>query len=277
VYRISMGVQSFDDALLKTNGRIHLAKDVIRAYEMIRHAGFTWVNLDLMCGLIGETAEKWHRTLQQTVKLGPDSVTIYQTEIPYNTQLYRDFKANHLLSSPATWETKRVRLLSGFDALERVGYTIVSAYNAVKEPELHRFQYQEQLWRGGDMLGLGVASFGYFGGVHFQNETTLETYLSDIENDNLPVKRAYSLNDWEQLVREFVLQLKFGEVDANYFHSKFGIEIAEVFAAQLEQLTAEGFLIFSKFGVRLTRAGLLRVDRIATRFYDSKFRDIRYT
>lgn len=277
VTRISMGVQSFNDDLLKINGRVHLAKDVIRAYEMIRNAGFNWINLDLMCGLIGETPEQWHRTIQETLKLSPDSVTIYQTEIPYNTQLYRDFKNNQLHSPPASWETKRLRLLSGFDALESAGYSIVSAYNAIKEPELHRFKYQEQLWHGTDMLGLGVASFGYFGGVHFQNEATLEEYFTAINDGKLPVKRAYILDDREQLVRELVLQLKFGNVHVKYFQTKFGIDITEMFTAQLKKLSAEGLLIFSKTEVRLTRAGLLRADRIVTEFYDSKFHEIRYT
>src|SRR5262249_33217637 len=154
--------QSFDDTLLKINGRIHLARDVVNAYAKIREAGFAWVNLDLMCGMIGETPEQWHHTIRETLKLSPDSVTIYQTEMPYNTQIFRDWRATRLPASVVSWETKRTRLLYGFDALERAGYTIVSGYNAVKEPEVHHFKYQDYFWRGADMLGLGVASFGYF-------------------------------------------------------------------------------------------------------------------
>jgi oxygen-independent coproporphyrinogen-3 oxidase len=158
VTRISMGVQSFDDGLLKMNGRIHLARDVVHAYQQIREAGFAWINLDLMCGMIGETPEQWHHTLREVLKLSPDSVTIYQTEVPHNTQLYRDWRAGRIRELPS-WETKRTRLLYGFHALERAGYTVVSAYNAVKEPEQHHFKYQDYLWRGTDMLGLGVAAF----------------------------------------------------------------------------------------------------------------------
>lgn len=277
VNRISMGGQSFDNTLLKLNGRIHLAEDVVRAYELICNAGFKFVNLDLMCGLIGETPEQWHRTIDRALELSPDSITIYQTEIPHNTQLYRDFKSNSLRFSPATWETKRGRLLSGFDALERAGYTVVSAYNAVKEPELHGFKYQDYLWRGADMLGLGVASFGYFGGVHFQNEATLEKYEAAIDEGRIPTKRAYCLSDWDQLVREFVLQLKFGEVSEIYFQNKFGVKLSELFAQPLRELANAGFLVIFPDKIRLTRAGLLRVDGFLSRFYDPQFQEIRYT
>lgn len=153
VTRVSMGVQSFDNELLKLNGRVHLAEDVSRAYSLIREANFGCVNLDLMCGLMGETEEKWRESVRRVIELGPDSVTIYQTEIPHNTQLYRDLTAGALPAPPASWDIKRARLDEGFRELERAGYTVVSAYNAVKDPQRHRFLYQDYLWRGATCSG----------------------------------------------------------------------------------------------------------------------------
>ncbi len=277
VTRVSMGVQSFDNELLKLNGRVHFAQDVARAYELLRDAGFDWVNLDLMCGLLGETDEKWRESIRRVLELEPDSITIYQTEIPHNTQLYRDLVAGKLPAPPVSWEVKRARLEEGFEELERAGYTIVSAYNAVKNPERHRFLYQDYLWRGADMLGLGVAAFGYFGGVHAQNETTLEGYESSIECGELPVKRAFQLSVRDRLVREFVLQLKLGGVRAEPFRERFDVEIGELFEETLHDLAAEGWLTHSADGGRLTREGLLRVDRLLPRFYDTVFQEVRYT
>ena len=277
VTRVSMGVQSFDNELLRLNGRVHLAEDVSRAYGLIREAGFGWVNLDLMVGLIGETEEKWRESVRRVIELGPDSVTIYQTEIPHNTQLYRDLKSGALPAAPIPWDTKRARLDEGFRELERAGYTVVSAYNTVKDPQRHRYLYRDFLWRGADMLGLGVAAFGYFGGVHFQNEVTLEKYQAAVERGELPVKRAFELSAHDQVVRQFVLQLKLGEVPAAPFRARFGVDITEAFAQPLQALAAEGWLTWSDDAVRLTRQGLLRVDRLLPRFYDSHFRDVRYT
>jgi oxygen-independent coproporphyrinogen III oxidase len=277
VTRVSMGVQSFDNRLLKLNGRTHFAEDVTRAYGLIREANFDWVNLDLMCGLLGETGDTWIESVQRAIELGPESVTIYQTEIPHNTQLYRDLRAGTAPAAPVSWDIKRGRLGEGFDQLERAGYIIVSAYNAVKNPAHHRFLYQGHLWRGADMLGLGVASFGYFGGVHFQNEVTLEKYETAVERGELPVKRAFNLSAHDQVVREFVLQLKFGEVLAAPFRARFGVDITEAFAESLQALAGEGWLTYSDDSVRLTRQGLLRVDRLLPHFYDPEFQDIRYT
>ena len=145
VNRLSMGVQSFDDALLKLNGRVHLEEDVTRAYSRIREAGFDCVNLDLMVGLMGETDEKWWESVRRVIELGPESVTIYQTEIPFNTKLHADLEAASLPAPAVPWEVKRERLDYGFRKLEEAGYSVVSAYAAVKDPERHRFHYQHDL------------------------------------------------------------------------------------------------------------------------------------
>lgn len=277
VTRLSMGVQSFDDELLKLNGRVHLGDDVVRAFGRVRETGFDWVNLDLMCGLLGETDEKWRETVRRMIDLGSDSVTIYQTEIPHNTKLYRDLKAGDLPAAPVSWKIKRERLNYGFQQLEEAGYTIASAYNAVKDPQAHRFLYQDHLWRGDDMLGLGVASFGYFGGVHYQNENSLETYEAAVEFGNSPAKRAFALSVHDRVVREFILQLKLGEVSTVPFQTRSGIDIFSFFEEPLRSLEADGFLTCGADEIQLTRSGLLRVDRLLPLFYDAAYRQARYT
>jgi oxygen-independent coproporphyrinogen-3 oxidase len=277
VTRVSMGVQSFDDELLKTNGRVHLAEDVVRAFKRIQTLKFDQVNLDLMCGLIGETDEQWRDSVRKVIELGPDSVTIYQTEIPANTRLFRELKDGVLPAEPVSWDTKRARLDYGFRELERAGYSVASAYNAIKNPQRHQFLYQDHLWRGEDMLGLGVAAFGYIDGVHFQNENTLEKYETAVEGGRVPVNRAYALSVHDRLVREFVLQLKLGEVAVEPFRRRFGVEIKDAFSGPLRALSSKGFLSFDDSSVRLTRLGLLRVDRLLPLFYDPRFHDVRYT
>ena len=137
--------------------------------------------------------------------------------------------------------------------------------------------YQDYLWRGADMLGLGVAAFGFFGGVNAQNEVTLEEYEAAVARGEIPVKRAIKLSARDQLVREFVLQLKLGEVPIAPFRARFGVNLTEVFAEPLRALAAEGWLTCTANAVQLTRAGLLRVDRLLSRFYDPQFQRTRYT
>ena len=277
VTRVSMGVQSFDDQLLQLNGRIHLRKDVLRAYTLIQKAGFASLNMDLMAGLMGESWQSWRESIRRVIELSPDSVTLYQTEVPHNTQLYRDIIRGQLQAEMVPWAEKRRRVDYGFDQLEAAGYTIVSAYTAVKDPQKHPFLYQDRLWHGADMLGLGVASFGYFGGVHYQNAATLESYEQEVERGALPVQRAFLLRAQDRLVREFILQLKLGVVSLDEFREKFGVELTLEFAGPLQAMMAEGFLICADDEVRLTREGLLRVDALLPCFYDPEYRNIRYT
>jgi oxygen-independent coproporphyrinogen-3 oxidase len=275
VNRISMGVQSFDDELLRKNGRVHLSRDVYRAFAIIQEFGFEWVNLDLMAGMLGETWRDWRRTVSEAIRLNPDSVTIYQTEIPRNTQLYKDLVEGSLPAKPVDWDTKRERVDYAFGELERAGYTIVSAYNASKRPQ-RRFQYQEHLWRGGDMIGLGLSSFSYLGGIHYQNAARPELYRDELDQGRLPVQRAIRLNDRDRLTREFILQLKWGEVAAEDFRTKFGVNIFEEFDGPLQELREAGHLKVTGESVLITRKGLLCVDRLLPAFYSEEYSESSY-
>jgi len=127
------------------------------------------------------------------------------------------------------------------------------------------------------MLGLGVASFSYLRGVHFQNDVTLEQYCGDVDRGVLPLKRAYALTCRDQLVREFILQLKLGEVSVSAFEDKFGVDIRKVFEQPLNALMAEGHILCTPRAVQLTCQGLLQVDRLLPLFYDAPFKDTRYS
>jgi oxygen-independent coproporphyrinogen-3 oxidase len=280
VTRLSMGVQSFNDNLLRLNGRIHETNDVFRAYDLIRKARFNWVNIDLMVGLMGEMPAQWCDAVHQAIQLQPDSVTVYQTEVPHNTKLCRDMESGKLPAALTPWNVKRTRLYYAFHELERAGYTIVNGYMAVKKPKKHQFVYADHLWHGGDMIGLGVASYGYINGFHYQNKATLEDYVLTLARQELPVKRAYFLSDNDRIVREFILQLKTGRVSKDYFEEKYHADIFEIFAEPLQNLKKRGFLVVSEDDlgttVELTRAGLLCVDRLLPEFYQAEFKDVRY-
>ena len=266
ITRLSLGVQQLDDEVLRRNGRIHLVSDVERAYAAIRRTGFDVVNIDLMVGMVGESAESFHDSIDGILQMTPESVTIYQLEIPFNTPLSRALRDGTVPFSLPTWSEKRSRLAEGFARLEEAGYTLRSAYTAVRDPVAHRFIYQDAQYFGADLLGLGVSSFSYLGGVHHQNLASFDPYLDQVRNGSLPIERAYALNEEERLIREFVLQLKLGAVEASYFRDKFGVDVSQRFVEPLTRLAAKGWLTFDQEGVTLTRDGLLRVDHLIPAF-----------
>jgi oxygen-independent coproporphyrinogen III oxidase len=280
VTRLSLGVENFDDRILELNGRAHRSPEIHRVFEQSRALGFPQINIDLIAGMIGESNENWRACIDKTLALSPDSVTIYQMELPYNTTISANLlKGAGELGGPiADWAQKRRWVAEAFEALERAGYHIGSAYTAVKDPAKTTFVYRDRLWEGADLVGLGVASFGHVNGVHLQNMDTWEKYAASIEEGRLPLGRAYRPSAEERLIREFILQLKRGALRPTYFIDKYGADPLDRFHGPLESLRSGGFLSeLSGDRIALTRDGLLRVDSLLHRFFLPQHAGIRYT
>src|SRR3954471_24083333 len=225
VTRLSLGVENFDDHILEINGRAHHSKEIARAYAFAREVGFPQINIDLIAGMVEETESNWKECVRKTIELAPDSVTIYEMEIPFNTTIYKQMKAEGKLVAPvADWDTKRHWVAYAFEELEKAGYKVGSAYTAVRNAAKTRFVYRDRLWAGADLLALGVASFGHIGGTHYQNQHDFEPYVARLDADELPIWRALTPSDDERLIREFILQLKLGHVSRGYFRQKFAVE-----------------------------------------------------
>jgi oxygen-independent coproporphyrinogen-3 oxidase len=159
----------------------------------------------------------------------------------------------------------------------KAGYSISSATTVVKDPARTRFVYREALWYGADMFGTGVASFGHVNGVHIQNVDTWEAYVEKLDRGELPLGRAFPTTERDRLIREIVLQLKTGCIDAGYFRKKYGVEIRDEFAAAFDQLERDGWLKHAGDRIETTAAGLLQIDRHLPTFFDPQYKGSRYT
>ncbi|MCH2614942.1 MAG: hypothetical protein MKZ70_09675, partial [Opitutales bacterium] len=224
--------------------------------------------MDLIAAMLDETEENWQHNIEETLKLRPDSVTIYQMEIPYNTTIYKEMKASGALIAPvADWQVKRRWVKEAFEALESNGYTISSGYTAVLNPEKTKFVYRDELWTGADLLGLGVASISHIAGVHYQNVNEIGQYTEAIERGELPIHRALKTSPDAQLIREFLLQMKLGKVEVGYFKDKFGVDLVDRYGEELGELEDEGLLKFDDSSIVLERRGLLCVDNLLFKFF----------
>jgi oxygen-independent coproporphyrinogen-3 oxidase len=160
--------------------------------------------------------------------------------------------------------------------MERAGYTVTSAYTAVKNPSRTKFLYRDFLWTGADMIGLGVASFSHVGGTHFQNDHDFEPYIAKLHAGELPIYRALTPTEEECMIRELILQMKLGHVHRDYFQTKFGVDIQQRFADSVSKLREGGFLEPGAGSLRLKRNGLLQVDKLLYEFFLPQHRDARY-
>lgn len=315
VTRLSLGVENFKPEILQYNGRAHLEDEIYRAFGWARELGFPQINLDLIAGMVGEDWDNWRDCVRKTIKLAPDCVTIYQMELPYNTEFSKGLREKAagsskaegggpkaeertslaLLSPPsedsassptplaapplevADWPTKRAWTRYAFDELEKAGYSVSSATTVVKDKAKTKFVYREALWRGADMFGTGVASFGHVNGVHIQNVDTWEQYIEKLNANEIPLGRAFPTTERERLIREVVLLLKTGHLDVAYFRKKYGVDIRDEFRSAFEKLKRDGWLTVTGESVDCTPDGLIQIDRHLPAFFDPQYISSRYT
>ena len=266
--RISLGVENFNDGILEANGRAHLSAEILRAWAWIKAADFPSTNLDLIAGMVGETDELWRATIEQTLALEPDSVTIYQMELPYNTVFVKDAKGEGRDVPVADWATKRRWVGEAFDRFVGRGYAVSSGYTLVRDPARVHFRYRDMLWEGSDLVALGVASFGHLSGVHYQNEAHWDPYLAAVESGRLPIQRGLKPSPRERLIRELVLGLKKGTVDTQRLAATYGIDPLVEWQDAWQHLADAGWLAARGPLPVLTREGLLRVDSLLPVFFE---------
>lgn len=278
VTRLSLGVENFSDEVLKENGRAHLSHEIYRAWEWITAADFPNVNIDLIAGMVGETWDNWRECVRKTIELSPESVTIYQLELPYNTVYSQDILGNRIEIPVADWPTKRAWVNYAFEEMAQHGYHVSSAYTMVKDPHKVNFSYRDNLWEGSDLLATGIASFGHVSGVHYQNLPEWKDYLGALlDEGRLPLGRALRPSRHQMLIREMILQLKKGYLDRQKFADKFGVDILEHWQPQWQDYADEGWVTWSDDRIELTREGLLRADGLLPVFFEPEHQGVRYT
>ncbi len=280
VTRLSLGIENFSDTILEANGRAHLSEEIYRAFAWARQVGFDQINIDLIAGMVGETWDNWRECVRKTLELNPESVTIYQMELPFNTVFSKELRLigqDEPQQQVADWPTKRAWVNYAFDTMLSAGYQVSSAYTLVRDRSRTRFVYRDSLWHGADMFGTGVASFGHVQGVHMQNVDAWDQYLALLSRDELPLNRALPVTPDQRLIREMILQLKTGALDAGYFRDKFGVNILERFGDGFRKLAEQGDVTLSADHVAVSRQGLLQVDRLLPTFFQPEHLTSRYT
>jgi oxygen-independent coproporphyrinogen-3 oxidase len=277
ITRVSLGVENFNDRILEENGRAHLSAEIFRAYEWLQQVGFPQINIDLIAGMVGETDENWSACVEKAIEMEPDNVTIYQMELPWNTVYSKEILELGIESPVADWPTKRRWAGEAIDRFLAAGYQLSSGNELVKNRDTDHFVYRDNLFRGSDILAVGVSSFGHLQGVHYQNIDELQSYMATVQEGRLPVNRAMTPTPHQLLIREWVLQMKEGRVAVRPFRAKFGVDPLREFAEPLANQERAGYLEVEEDTVVLTRKGLLQVDSLLPEYFEEELREVRYT
>lgn len=275
ITRVSLGVESWNDALLSLNGRAHTTHDIEPAYRAARDASIPQINIDLIAGMIGETEASWHAGVQRTLDLQPDSVTIYQLDILPNTAIARAQRDGTDLGGPvADRPTRRRWAAEAFQTLRAHGYRLTSAYTAVRDdlPTEGLFVYRDALWHGADMVPLGVSSFGHLQGHHLQNHKRIGPWRDRIAQGTLALDRGHRLTQEERLTRQVVLQLKLGRLSLAELRTRFDPALIQRFDRPFAALAEQGLADVEPDTVRLTWEGLHQVDALLPTLFAERYR-----
>jgi oxygen-independent coproporphyrinogen-3 oxidase len=235
--RISLGVQSADDELLKRVGRIHTWDQVVRAVETIRAAGFSNLSLDLIYGLPGQTMDRWRDTLEKVIALAPEHLSCYGLKVEPGTPLYERRDREDLPDDDAQADM----YLWAVEALARAGYEQYEISNFAREgfASRHNLKY----WHMDEYAGFGPGSHSDFGGVRYGYVRDLEGYLAG----KLELSEVRRIPPRERSMEYIMLSLRLAEgIDRKTFEGRYLRPFAP-----LEQL----FLTYESHGLARRTAG----------------------
>lgn len=263
INRLSIGVQSFDEALLQKIGRTHNAEDPVRVIEEARKIGFTNISIDLIYGLPGQTIEQWQQTLDQALALDLEHYSGYSLIVEPKTVFYNLMNKGKL---PLPGEDAEAEMLNMLIAqMERAGRAQYEISNFAKpgQESLHNLLY----WQNEAYAGVGAGAHGYMDGERYSNVGPIKHYMAALEEGKRPVFQTHTVTEVEAMEEEMFLGLrKKSGVSAANFEKKFGKKLEEVYGETLTSLIEKGLLEAEDDVFKLTEIGLFRGNEVFQQF-----------
>ncbi|WP_010303425.1 radical SAM family heme chaperone HemW [Kurthia senegalensis] len=252
VNRLSIGVQSFDQEILKKLGRTHSNEHVFETIQAAREVGFTNISIDLMYGLPGQTIEQWQHTLDEAFKLNLPHFSAYSLIVEPKTIFYNLMNKGKLQLPGEDLEAEMYEML--MQQMESNGLMQYEISNFAKRglESVHNCIY----WENDEYAGFGAGASGYLNGVRYTNLGPLKKYMAAVEQGNLPLLDRHEVPLKEKVEEEMFLGLrKIEGVSITHFKEKFNVELDKLFAKQLQLLVEEQLLLIEGDSIKLTYKG----------------------
>ena len=253
VSRVSLGLQSADDAELAGLGRIHTFAEFLAAYRLLRETGIRNINVDLMSGIPGQTAESWNHTLSAVADLHPEHISAYSLIVEEGTPFAAMAAAGKLPIPDEDTErkmyadTETILSLRGYHRYEISNYALPG----------YECRHNARYWRGGDYLGLGLGASSLMDGVRWKNTDSMEEYLAASSRPKEILRDVETLSVRSRIEEFMFLGLRMTEgVTAAEFEKRFGLKMEEVYGGAIDKLADEGMLTDDGGRIRLTHRGV---------------------
>lgn len=264
VNRLSIGVQSLNDAELKTLGREHTAKQAIDAANNARQSGFENFNLDLIFGLPGQTLVSWKKTLKQAVKLHPAHFSTYSLTIEERTHFFKLQEQGKLHLPPD--EICQEMYLTGVELLEQTGYLQYEISNLARPG--FESKHNRNYWQRESYLGIGPSAHSFHGAKRWANVRSLNVYQEKLAKGELPLEFEETI-DLKQVLEETIflgLRQKEG-IDLEKFKEEFGYDLERGKNELIQKLIAQNYAKLAAEKLQLTPLGLYLSDKISTELF----------
>jgi putative oxygen-independent coproporphyrinogen III oxidase len=263
VNRLSFGVQTFDNGLLKQIGRSHTKEEALKTIEMAKEMGFTNINIDLMYGLPTQTLQQLKETLDIAFSLGVQHFSAYSLIIEPKTVFYNLMKKGQLPLPEQEEEAEMYEEI--MEQMERNGYHQYELSNYAKKgfESRHNLTY----WNNEPYYGIGAGAHSYVAGRRNVNAGPLKKYIELVEKNGLPYIDSHPVTKVEQMEEEMFLGLRKTEgVCKQTFMKKYGCSIHDVFGQQIEEQKQKGLLEETSDFIRLTHRGKLLGNEVFQTF-----------
>ena len=262
VNRVSLGVQTFNDRMLKQIGRSHLEKDIYENIANLKKAGFDNISIDLIYALPKQTMEDVKTNVAKAIALDIPHMSLYSLILENHTVFMNRMRRGKL---PLPKEDLEAEMFEYIIAeLEKAGFEHYEISNFSKPgfESRHNLMY----WDNAEYYGIGAGASGYVDGVRYKNHGPIRHYLQAVEAGNARVQEeVLTLN--EKMEEEMFLGLrKKSGVSKKRFEEKFGLSFEEQYGAVVSELTEQGLLVPDKDIVRMTKKGLFLGDTVAEKF-----------
>lgn len=251
VTRISLGIQAWDEATLKTLGRDHAPADAEETYRLLRGAGFDSVSLDLMFSIPGQSLEAWRGTVEHTISLEPNHISAYNLNYEEDTEFFQRLRKGLYLEDE---DRDAEFFYQAMDLLESGGYQHYEISNYAREG--YRSVHNESYWLGEEYLGLGPSAYSTLDGRRWQNIADTSRYMDLIRSGQATAQPGEELTADRRRTERFGLELR----------TVRGLPTDLVLPDQrrmMQTLAEEGLLTLHDNHIILTRQGKALVDSIA--------------
>lgn len=262
VNRVSLGVQTFDDKMLKKIGRSHLEKDIYENIDRLKLAGFDNISIDLIYALPGQTMDQVKENVAKAIALDIPHMSLYSLILENHTVFMNRMRRGKLPLPKEELEAEMFEYI--ISELERVGFEHyeISNFSKPSFESRHNLMY----WDNAEYYGIGAGASGYVDGVRYKNHGPIRHYLNAVEAGNARITEEH-LTQKEQMEEEMFLGLrKKSGVSMARFEEKFGRSFDELYGEIVKDLVQQGLMQIDGDRVRMTKRGLFLGDTVAERF-----------